>query len=321
MTETPSVTSNYFGDAELREKVRAAMEVDKKLSQAIASKEIGISATTLSQWLSARYAGDNEGIEAKVRMWIEGLHARRMAAEALPSAPGWVSTPTGERIIQALRYGQVAGDIVLVYGAAGVSKTQSILRYQSSSPNVWVATMKPSTSTVMPCLEEIGDTLGVRESGGGASRLQRMIAKKVANTAGLLVVDEAQHLSVLALDEVRSIHDATGIGIALVGNTSLYTRMTGGDKMAPMLDRLFSRIGKKLQVKKSTDADIVAMIEAWGIADKACQAVLIDIARQPGALRGLTKTLRLASMYSAAEGRGICCEDVKAAWRELGGAA
>jgi DNA transposition AAA+ family ATPase len=147
--------------------------------------------------------------------------------------------------------------------------------------------------------------------------MARAIAKRVRDTHGLLVIDEAQHLSVLALDQVRSIHDATGIGIALVGNEGVYARMAGG-RNAAALDRLFSRIGKRLALRKSTDSDIKALVKAWGISDAKCLPALMEIAKRPGALRTLTKTLRLASMQAAAEKREVCCEDVRAAARELG---
>src|SRR6185437_1982020 len=108
----------------------------------------------------------------------------------------------------------------------------------------------------------------------------------------------------------------TGVGIALVGNDGVFARMAGG-RNAQQLDRLYSRVGKRLSLRQSTEADIIAMISAWGIDDTKCRATLIEIARRPGALRTLNKTLRLASMHAAAEGRGVCCEDVRAAATEL----
>jgi DNA transposition AAA+ family ATPase len=121
---------------------------------------------------------------------------------------------------------------------------------------------------------------------------------------------------VQALDQVRALHDDTGIAIALVGNDGVFARMAGG-RNAAQLDRLYSRVGKRLSLRQSTEADITALISAWGIDDAKCRSTLVEIARRPGALRTLTKTLRLASMHAAAEGRAVCCEDVRAAATEL----
>lgn len=47
------------------------------------------------------------------------------------------------------------------------------------------------------------------------------------------------------------------------------------------------------------------------------RALARGIARRPGGLRGLTKTLRLASMF--ADGVALAEAHLRAAWRDLGG--
>jgi DNA transposition AAA+ family ATPase len=315
MNDTATVTSIYQGDADLRDQVKGVMAREKRLSQVIVAKEAGISPATLNQWLAGKYAGDNEGVDAKLRIWLDADMARRAAGGAMPEAPAFVVTPTAARILGALGYAQMAGDIAVSHGNAGVGKTSSCVHYRDSSPNVWIVTMTPSTAGVVTALEEICDALGL-SPGGGARKMSKAICRRVRDTHGLLIVDEAQHLSVAALDEIRAIHDATTIGIALVGNDGVFARMAGG-RNAQQLDRLYSRVGKRLRLQQSTEADIVALIKAWGITDTKCHPTLISIARGAGALRTLTKTLRLASMYAAAEGRTVCCEDVRAAASEL----
>lgn len=315
MNDAATVTAIYQGDAGLREQVRTAMHADKRLSQSIVAKEAGISPTTLNQWLNAKYLGDNEAIDNKMSIWLSADQARRAAGSAMPATPGFVHTPTSARVLGALAYAQMAGDITVSYGNAGVGKTSACMHYSENSPNVWVSTMTPSTAGVVTSLEEICESLHL-SPGGGARKMAKAICKRVKDTNGLLIIDEAQHLSVQALDEIRGIHDATGIGIALVGNDGVFARMAGG-RNAQQLDRLFSRVGKRLRLQQSSEADIIEIINAWGLADAKCRPKLIAIARRPGALRALTKTLRLASMYAAAENRGVSCEDISAAAAEL----
>ncbi|MHB1273651.1 MAG: AAA family ATPase [Rhodanobacter sp.] len=315
MSNTATVTTIYQGDAELREQIRAIMQRDKRLSQALLAKEAGISAATLNQWLAGKYAGDNEGMDAKLRLWMDADMARRAAGSAMPVAPSFVTTPTAARVLGALAYAQMAGDIAVTYGGAGLGKTTACEHYRDSSPNVWIVTMEPSTSGVVTCLQEIAEALNL-DTGGGARAIAKRVCKRVKDTHGLLIIDEAQHLSVQALDQIRAIHDATGIAIAFVGNDGVFARMAGG-RNAQQLDRLYSRVGKRLSLRQSSEADITALIAAWGIDDSKCRNTLIEIARRPGALRTLTKTLRLASMHAAAENRGVCCEDVRAAATEL----
>lgn len=296
----------------------AAIQADRRLSQTAMAKEIGISGTAMSQWLNGNYPADPTGLEQSIARWVDAYRERQLQAQALPAAPAWVSTPSAERVIAALGYAQVAGDIAIVYGGAGLGKTTAIEHYQISSPNVWHATMTSATPGVVPALEEVADAVGLREIGGGAAKVQRAIIRRIQGTQGLLVIDEAQHLGVAALDAMRALHDTTGIGLALVGNEAVYARMTGGNRAA-YLDRLFSRIGKRVRLVRPTQADVSALIDAWSIQPRACRQLLQDIAAKPGGLRGLTKVLRLASMFARGADREVSCDDIRAAWRDLGG--
>jgi DNA transposition AAA+ family ATPase len=107
---------------------------------------------------------------------------------------------------------------------------------------------------------------------------------------GLLIIDEAHELGRDALEAMRTIHDRTSIGLVLQGNEQVYTAMTGGNRAA-YLDRLFSRIGKRVRIVKPTARDIDSLIQAWG-GGKDCAKVLHEIAAKPGGLRGMTKITR-----------------------------
>ena len=295
-----------------------ALQARKRLSQSTIARESGVNATALNQWLKGAYPGDNQAVESKLARWIDAYQMRELEEQALPAAPAWVETPTAKRVLAALMYAQLAGDVAVTYGAAGLGKTTAARWHAEVSPNVWIATMSPATASVVPALEQIADAVGLREATGGGARIQRAIIGRIKGTHGLLVIDEAQHLTVAALDAVRSLHDATDIGLALMGNEMLYGRMTGGNR-APYLDRLYSRIGKRVRLTRATDDDVAALLSAWKIKDRAIRRVLTEIARRPGGLRGVTKVLRLAALYSAKSSEGISEADVRAAWSELGG--
>jgi DNA transposition AAA+ family ATPase len=310
-------TDSADAELDLREEVRALLEADQRLSQNAIAKESDVSAATISQWLSNAYAGNNQKVEGKVRAWLDA-YRERQASGGLPQAPKWIETPSSLRVIAGLRYAQMAGDIVVIYGGAGTGKSSGIEQYARVSPRVFSVTVTPATSGVLAILEEIATAVGLRDWVRSSSGLQRAIVPRLKGTNGLLVLDEAQHLGILALDQVRALHDLAGIGIALVGNERVYTNMTGGNRAA-YLDRLFSRIGKRIALKKTTEGDVDKIVEAWGIKDRECRRQIAEIATKPGALRVLTKVLRLAASYAQADSRSLCCDDVRAAWQELGG--
>lgn len=302
--------------SDLRERVRAIAEGVAGYSQSRISKEVGISTATLSQFLGGVYQGNLQKVAGQVAQWLETYDARQ-AAGGLPQPPEWVETPTSQRILSGLRYAQLAGGVVVIYGGAGLGKTKTIQRYHQQAPNVWHVELSPATGSVLSCLEEIAIGVGCSDYVRTAGHLQRAILKRIRGTSGLLIIDEAQHLNVQALDQVRSLNDQSGVGLVLAGNDRVYTQMTGGNRAA-YLDRLYSRIDQKIHLRRSTQGDADAIIKAWGIEDTKCRDRIRDIAAKPGALRVLSKVLRMAAAYAMAAGRHICCDDIQAAARELG---
>ncbi len=294
------------------------------LSQASIAKQAGLSPSALNQWLKEAYKGDNTAIEMHLEGWVESCRDRELMP--IPQSPDWVTTPTGERIINALSYAHSMGDIAVVYGGAGVGKTSALKHYQSIRPNVWLVTISPATSTAPAALEEIAYALGNRTPPIGAARIKRDVVRRINGTRGLLVIDESQHLSVIALECIRSLHDEIGIGLVLSGNEMVYSRLTGGNRSATFA-QLFSRVGKRVHLTSPSTADVAAVANGWSVEGKRERRLLEKIAASPGALRGVTKTLRLASVLALGDKPATSPEDtpaltyrlIEAAWRDLGG--
>lgn len=302
---------------DLRARIIATLERDN-LAQSTVAREAGFSGSALSQWLQGKYAANPAELDAKLSRWLDTYERRKRERARLPAAPDYVETPTSGKVLDALAYAQIAGDIAVVYGGAGLGKTKASTAYQERNPCVWIATMTPATASIATALEEIADALRLPEATGGAARLQRAIVKRLRGTGGLLIIDDAQNLSVAALDELRSLHDASGVGLALVGNETVYTRLTGGTRAA-YLDRLYSRIGKRVRLVRSIKGDVDALADAWGVTERDTLALLADIAGKPGALRGVTKCLRLGALLAAGAGDALSVRHLRAAWTDLGG--
>ena len=316
VTSTPPEELSPEQLADLRDRLRITLEEDKNLSQARLAKESDISSATLSQFLGGTYAGNQQNVARKLAGWLN-VRDERISSGKLPEGPEFVTTPTSEKLRAVLQYAHMAGDIAVIAGGAGLGKTVTNKRYAAVSPNVWHVELTPATGGVLTCLQEIAAVMGLRDLVNTAAYIQRAIFQKVRNTSGLLILDEAQHLTVQALDMVRAINDQTSIGLVLCGNDRVITQMTGGNR-APFLDRLYSRVGKRLVIHKVVKGDADAIIDAWNIADAGCRDQIRQIADLPGALRVLNMVLRLASIYSQAKNERICCESIRYAAKELG---
>jgi hypothetical protein len=298
---------------DLRARLRAA--ADKRgLSMATVAQRAGIGASTLNAWVNGKYAGDNEKVAACVLRWLDSLEAEDLARASQVNSPGFVPTKTAGSFMQILEHAQYCADLVVVCGEAGVGKTSACEEYERSRPNVWILTGEPSFSSAHAMLEELCEVVGVTERSAG--RRSRSIISRVRGTSGLLVVDEAQHLSVQAIEQLRAIHDKGRIGLALVGNAGVYARLHG-DARGNLTAQLSSRVGLRLHRKAARREDVDAILDAWEVTGEAPRSLLRAVAARPGALRGMVKTLRLARTIASGLGAELAATHVESAWKRL----
>lgn len=309
---------------DLREAVRTEL-ANAGMSQAQASKEAGIEAnggSKLNQWLAGKYAGDNEKIEAQLGRWLESRAAAQSQLAEMPSAPDWVETPTAEKIFASLHYARLAAVSVCVYGGAGVGKTVTCGEFARTHANVFVIPVTPAIADYSPCLRRIASVLGLREPKNNKDGLELQIIQRLTGTGGLLIFDEAQTLSNDALWGIKSIFDATRVGIAYIGSEQLYVNLMG--RRVEFNAPIFRRISKKQALKQPTREDVSRLLIAWGITVDGVNGTrnvdfCAKIAAKPGALGMVTETLRMASMLALGAGATIDLSIIKEAYQSLGG--
>lgn len=272
--------------------------------------ESGITYGTFTNFIGNTYAGDNDRVAASIDKWLKARDERAATAAIIPMGPSFVETATSNHLMGIFTYAQTAPDIVVAAGGAGIGKTITARQYQRTRPNVHVVTMRPTTAGTHNMLAEIAEVMSVEER--SANKLARAIGRKVSGSNALIILDEAQHLQPTALDEIRSLFDAWSVGIALVGNETVYSRLEGQGRQAS-LAQLYSRVGMRLTQPRTRPEDVEALLGAWGIDDPASVALLRKIATKPGALRGMVKTIRLATVAG-----GATPANIRAAAAQLG---
>ena len=101
----------------------------------------------------------------------------------------------------------------------------------------------------------------------------------------MLVIDEAQHLTVRALNHLRCISDESGVGICMIGNDEVYTKMKGSGRAD--FAQLFSRIGmrKQVLVANITKEDVQAVFGGY-VKEESAMDILYRICRTNYGLRG-----------------------------------
>jgi DNA transposition AAA+ family ATPase len=300
----------------VRVEVRAVMEGDA-VTMVTCAREAGVAYGTFSSWMGCTYAGRNDKIAGQVRNW---LRARKVKAETqalAPAAPRFVQTPSAEAFQLVFQHAQHMPDFAVVVGAPGVGKSSAACAYTRSNPNVFKIVANPMLGTPRAVLEEFTRVIGTFQ-GGALHKVQRALIAKLRGTGALLMVDEAQHLSSVALDQVRSIHDEAEIGVVLLGNPAIYGRLEGGGARRSDFAQLFSRVGMRISRKAPEKGDIEALLDAWAIEGEPERRFLQGVAKKPGALRSMTKTLKLAHMLAAVAKMRPDLSHLRDAYAQLG---
>jgi DNA transposition AAA+ family ATPase len=299
----------------IRASVLAAINEDGATRRRVAD-ESGVAEGTLGPFLAGKYQGDNERVARQAQRWLDLRADRLEAASVMPAPPMWQETPTARRILSVLSSAQTIGDMSVVGCGPGIGKTVTARKYLAIRPNVFMGSMAPTSRGVSTSLAALLEGMGDANASGTPQALSRRVKEKVRDGRALIIVDEAQNLSVQAFEEFRSIHDSTGCGLVFMGDLRLFNIFGGG--RASTFSQLNSRIGGRLEVRKPTHGDVASICSAHGVDDARMIQLCQDIAAKPGALRILTKVLLLARRSAAGLKKPLTPQIITSAWSSLG---
>ena len=278
-------------------------ESDPPLPWARYAKATGIAESTLQAFLKGSYKGDNPKYARMLFSYRQTIEAQTKRQEKLPINPGFFETETSRRL-EGLLLMAHEGRITAAGTGPGTGKTMSVRDYKQKAPNCFVATMRPSSQRVLPMIQQVQKALGMPGLRMPTRDASQMVIDKLIDRKALLVIDEANYLSIEAIEELRAWHDETGVGIALFGNEELIEMIESGHK-SDQLARLNRRITHRHIQKVPTEADVEIFCDAWGIKQRDIQMYLRRIALTPhaGGLGECQQLIEAASLIADGEDR------------------
>ena len=187
----------------------------------------------------------------------------------------------------AVSFAEAAGDISLIYGDAGLGKTVSLKKYVSLHPDTIYIELKDCDKSTKGVCEKILFNIG-KELHGVDRLLVDTITDYLTNNPRLIIIDEAQHLSIRALENLRAINDSTETGIVLCGNPTVYDRMHGRGQAH--FAQLYSRIGIRRHIIEPDLEDITKIFLNYGL-DKESLLYLHKLALQRGGIRNCVRII------------------------------
>lgn len=272
---------------------------DNGLSQNQVSAQLGVSSSTVSQYLKGKYQGD----VAKVDKAVAELVARH--AEKMRDVQSeFVLTPTAKRMLELCGLAHSLKDIYLLIGEAGLGKTMALTVYAKRTSNVVMLEVDP-TFSVKVMLTELCALLGVT-AGRNNHAMITAIIDKLKGSDKLLIVDEAELLSHKPLEVLRRIHDKSGVGMILSGMPRLRANLRGAKGE---YKQLYSRVGCQLDIKNRLPERDINMMSQQALDTDAFGDKLYQVSG--GNARRLNKLLRGVKRMSVINNAPVSIEMIE----------
>ena len=169
-------------------------------TQTAIAKELDISPAMLSSFLAGTYKAPHTVIPK-----VEQLLSIAEQKDVAPVEPDYVDTTVSYMVINTISYCHVQGKIAVIYGDAGVGKTMAINEYCRTHALAIKITIAPSYSSMSGVNELLAEQLGVRER--VSRKIYSEIIAKLKGSGRVIIIDEAQHLTVRTLNHIRCLAD------------------------------------------------------------------------------------------------------------------
>ncbi len=294
----------------IQKELAAFMEQSGKSQRQIA-KETGFSTSVISQFLDGTYSGNNEKVATTINQYLT------LSKERLNNVQGtafYAELYNTKEVLYACKYAHVKNDIALIAGDAGAGKTTAIEYYKKHNTGVIMVTANSCTTSATAILRLIAEQIG-KQVDYRRSALMTGLVTQLKDSNRLIIIDEADHLTLQALQAVRNLNDQAKVGIVLAGNDKIYRQMVAGQK-----GHEFDQIRTRIIVRKRVENNytVEEMQHIFPGASEDCLSFLIQMANYES-LRTAIKLYEIALEYALTAGGKVTLKVLKDTQKQLFG--
>jgi DNA transposition AAA+ family ATPase len=289
---------------QLQNEFKQFLAENPKWSLTKVAKKIGKSVATLSQWKSGKYAGDVSAINKSIEAFLEG----QAQVGTIPREDfEFVETEIMRQIKKAAQMCEFGNQMRIMVGRSGIGKTTGLRKYVEQKSGVILVEAYQGI-TKKKFVEKLARAAGYAPSTSFAETLEDLFTN-LKDSERLIIIDEAEHLPVAALDAVRRIHDFTNCGVLLIGVGRLLNLLSMNQKD---YGYIYNRCGLPVRLPLISEDDCAKLVSTV----MSCNGYAKDFHR---ACKGVARDLKTIVFESLriAEESGIDAEKDHASFRTV----
>ena len=253
---------------------------------------IGVSYTGIGNYLNKKYEGNVWVLENKITTFLDSKEDNLQRSKN----PEFCLISSSELIWEVLQACDRGGEMGVVVGLSGTSKTRTVKEYQRKNPDTIILTASPTRRGFSRILKALANSIAVGNSNMALDDILRSVINKLKSFRRLVVIDEGQFLKWESFEVIRNIYDATGAGFVYLGTPRLYSQMQGDWRYD--WDQISSRLTIRRTIKGISYEDVKTITNAtYSGLPKGCVDFLYHVAQEPGRLRVMTDLLKKAVKF------------------------
>lgn len=221
-------------------------------------------------------------------------HLKLAKSDGAPEAPpSFIMTQTAREIHRSLRMMQRMSGfrIGLICGNAGIGKTTALEAFLSEEPLACMVTAAGGEDDPKSLAEDLCGRFGVYGWENMSLTARRKALVRTLTQFKILIMDEAQHYKLTALEWLRSLCEEACCDLVLAGDAKLYMVATCNAQIESraVLPRLFSEV---------FPADVQAIAAAHSLDRDGIRRDLEGVAFKRGGIRHVRNVIELATAFA-----------------------
>ena len=193
------------GDAEVADvvaRMRGFM-AEHNFRQATVARMLGVSPSTISEFLNGKYKGNLAKLVNKVISWMNSVTRKKERINPKPYIETEIARRIATLIVQTEAFSEEEGRIALIIGDSGHGKSICLKQYAEANKNTLYIQLD-ATMGSLRIFVEIAKRLRIAST-GSLSEITRHLVENLRPRNIIIMLDEASNLTVKQLNQLRQI--------------------------------------------------------------------------------------------------------------------